>query len=255
MKRQEITNNVAIALNAPLPRQTKTYTVIPHWTVLKVINGCMEKNKLTANNIIYTSTHTGNVLTGKYILDTENSSDLKVSFGFTNSYDKTTRFCITSCAYIPETDMYMMFDKYTYKRKHTGTGDQDSYTNIGHIIEIAKDTLSNYEELRQKMTSINLSKVKFGQLLGELVVRNMLTISQMSLALKYSKYTNFGYDKYNLWELFNHILKAASFGQIKQIQEKNIALQMYLYAKYCNVIPMKEEDKPTSYETAKNLFD
>ncbi len=160
--------------------------------------------------------------------------DMNLMFMFTNSYDKTTRFCIQSAAYIRQSQNVMTIDNSRYRRLHKGRGDVESYENIQRTIANARDTIDIFKQLKQSMMQQTLITEDFGRLLGELVIKKLITITQMSIAITNHKKSYFGLDKNNPWEVFNAISEAAMDGAIDKLQEKYTALQMYLYAKYCD---------------------
>ncbi len=61
--RQKVEVGKEIALLCPLPEQTKTYSVIPHETVLKVIDNSIQRNNFSLTGTRYISSHMGRVFT------------------------------------------------------------------------------------------------------------------------------------------------------------------------------------------------
>ena len=224
MKKQEINRGKMFAISAPLPEQTKTYTVIPHAKVIELIEGGLQVNNFNIVNSTFDSSHLGDVLVARYYTEDMIDDDMRLSFQFTNSYDKTTRFHMNVCCYIPQSKAVMMFDNYSYSRRHTGNGDKESYDNIMDTIRRSKDSIKQFMELKKCMIDQQLSKEEFG------------------------KKSYFGLDEWNLWEIFNAILEACNDGQLNHLQERQLALQMFIYSKYCNI------EKKTPTEVMNELF-
>ncbi len=248
MKKQEINRGKMFAISAQLPEQTKTYTVIPHAKVIELIEGGLQTNNFNIVNSTFDSSHLGDVLVARYYTEDMIDDDMRLSFQFTNSYDKTTRFHMNVCCYIPQSNSVMMFDNYSYSRRHTGNGDKESYDNIMDTIRRSKDSIKQFIELKKCMIDQQLSKEEFGRLLGELVILRMMNVTQMCSALRNKKKSYFGLDEWNLWEIFNAILEACNDGSLNHLQERQLALQMFIYSKYCNI------EKKTPTEVMNELF-
>ena len=86
--------------NAELPEHNESYAVIPHIDVIENTTNMLNAAGFTITEEIYRANANANVAQGIYHIKPTNSHDIDVineteigmMFGWTNSYDKSTRF-------------------------------------------------------------------------------------------------------------------------------------------------------------------
>ena len=124
--------------NAELPKHGKTYTVIPHKSIIDYTDNLLRENNFVVKNKKFRSNAGAKVAQGIYEIVSTHDDDLGMMFAWTNSYDKSTRFQCGIGAYVFVCNNGMIHgDMASYARKHTGTAHLDVQTQIGSQVKYA----------------------------------------------------------------------------------------------------------------------
>lgn len=237
MRRTNRETTIQLIKSIPLPKQTRSYTVIPHGVVIDLIEKAIERCGFEVSKVRFTSNHNYRALYGTYYLKADD--DMYLTFNFTNSYDKTECFISAPGLYVVLTDNNMLSDSSYWKRKHTGTSDMEAYDNINHSMTQAKYA---FEEMKKDITAFKnamISPIEFGKLLGEMYARKLITSSELNDAWKYGKKPpiDFKLPKGNIWILYNAVLNAVKDSGVKKLMERQILIHRFFKEKY-NVQPI-----------------
>jgi hypothetical protein len=201
-------------LGAALPNHADTYTVIKHEDV---INLCINELEQAGFNIIgetYRATSQGDIATGVYKVTYGNDPDLGIMLAWTNSYNKQVAFNCTSGAYVVNSGNLMIGNYGTlnkFRRKHTGTADEDTENSIKDQITHAKMHFASLAEDKKKMEAIKMSRTEQAELLGILFAKeDLLTPRQATIVKKLMNKPNFFYSggSDSLWTFYNYVSEA-----------------------------------------------
>jgi len=201
-------------VGAALPNHADTYTVIKHEDV---INLCINELEQAGFNIIgetYRATSAGDIATGVYKVTYGNDPDLGIMLAWTNSYNKQVAFNCTSGAYVVNSGNLMIGNYGTlnkFRRKHTGTADEDTENSIKDQITHAKMHFASLAEDKKKMEAIKLNRTEQAELLGILFAReDLLTPRQATIVKKLMNKPNFFYGggSDSLWTYYNYVSEA-----------------------------------------------
>ena len=201
-------------IGAALPNHADTYTVIKHEDV---INLCINELEQAGFNIIgetYRATSLGDIATGVYKVSYGNDPDLGIMLAWTNSYNKQVAFNCTSGAYVVNSGNLMIGNYGTlnkFRRKHTGTADEDTENSIKDQITHAKMHFASLAEDKKKMENIKMSRTEQAELLGILFAKeDLLTPRQATIVKKLMNKPNFFYGggSDSLWTFYNYVSEA-----------------------------------------------
>ena len=201
-------------VGAALPNHADTYTVIKHEDV---INLCINELEQAGFNIIgetYRATSQGDIATGVYKVTYGNDPDLGIMLAWTNSYNKQVAFNCTSGAYVVNSGNLMIGNYGTlnkFRRKHTGTADEDTENSIKDQITHAKMHFASLAEDKKKMEAIKMSRTEQAELLGILFAKeDLLTPRQATIVKKLMNKPNFFYGggSDSLWTFYNYVSEA-----------------------------------------------
>lgn len=242
-------------VNAPLPQQTKTYTVISHSYAINTILQALEDNGFTVKEEEYRCNEGGKVAHGCFVVDYQEDPELSMVYSFSNSYDKSLRFKSTVGAKVNLNDAYMLCDMDRWIRKHTGTADNETEKTIIDHITNAKTYFSQLVKDKETMKTIAISLSEFGTVIGELFLREVLTSDQISFIGKEFKSPSYNYPtaKLNLWTCYNHIINALKMSHPSKWMHNQISVHLYFNSRY-NLVPF-DDDEPVDPETEQVVID
>lgn len=243
-------------VNAPLPQQTKTYTVISHSYAINTILQALEDNGFTVKEEEYRCNEGAKVANGSFVVDYQLDPELTMVYSFSNSYDKSLRFKSTVGAKVILTDSYMLCDTDRWIRKHTGTADNETEKSIIDHITNAKTYFAQLVKDKETMKGITISLSEFGTIIGELFLREILTSDQISFIGKEYKAPSFKYPttKLNLWTCYNHVINALKMSHPSKWMHNQMAVHLYFSSRY-NLDTFDEEETTTDPETESIIID
>jgi len=133
-----------------------------------------------------------------------------MSFNWTNSYDKSTKFQCAVGGFVWENNAYVIEkEDNTFIRKHTGDADTLVQETIADKIANAEKYYLSVLDAKHKMENIKVSRGQIAKILGDLYFNfDMISIEQLSGIKK--EYTKPSYvystDSDSLWTVYCHIL-------------------------------------------------
>jgi hypothetical protein len=198
--------------NYSLPNHGKSYTVIPHGTIIDEA-----KNQLTAAGFVikkelYKTTLTGDVAQGMYHLESGNDPEMGLMFVWSNSYNKTMAFkcAIGAHVFICSNGM-VSGDLGTYRRRHSGTALTDVTSFIQEQIADASKYYDKLVHDKQMLKDVSLSPREKGTILGRLFAEDeILTLTQVGIVKREIDKPSHFYSSNSdsAWDMYNHITLA-----------------------------------------------
>ena len=232
---------------AALPPATKTYTVISHKFIIDTIVEALENNGFELNGEEYKCTTDANVASGTFMITYAGDQDLNMMYSFNNSYDKSLRFRAAIGAQINANSSYMLGNTDSWIRKHTGTADQEAHDLINDHISNASMYFDQLIQDKENMKQMLISKSEFGAILGELFIKDHLTVDQISHCRKQFIGASFNYEEMpakhniNLWTAYMVIADALRQSHPAKWMNAQIATHLYFVSKY-NITDFDEEE-------------
>jgi hypothetical protein len=201
-------------INAPLPVQTDTYTVISHDFIISKTKELLAANNLEIERELYSCNINADIARGTLFLNSSVDPDLGMSFNWVNSYDKSTKFSCAISGNIRISDAIMMSNgSGSYIRKHTGTADTDILTSLSDQITNSAKYFAILTADKDYMKNIKVSERKRAEVLGLMYFYNqLLTSDQINVVKKELVKPSFTYAVGNdtLWYMYCCIAHAIS---------------------------------------------
>jgi hypothetical protein len=197
-------------IKAPLPQQTKSYTVISHQFVIDTALTELTNAGFEIEQELYKCTLNGDVAQGNYYLKHEGDPDMGLMFSWANSYDKSTRFKCAIGGYIKDSKAFIIGGKMaSWGRKHTGTADQETLTQIQDQVVNAQQYFDQLVADKEAMKQITITEQQGAEMVGRMLIeKKILSLEQVGVVkseLKKSSY-NYSGNQDSLWWFYNHII-------------------------------------------------
>lgn len=233
--------------SAALPAKTKSYTVISHNFVITTILQTLQKHGFQVEAEEYRCTPGAQVAQGTFHINYQGDPELGMVYSFSNSYDKTLRFRAAIGARVLINDAYMISEDDHWKRKHTGTSDQETADTIEEHIQNAQMYFDQMKTAKDAMKAIEIDKDTFGATVGRLLFKGLLAIDQVSLILREYNNPSFKYTTgpNNLWTCYNHIIYALKQTHPSRWMQNQAGVHLY-FATTWNLIQFDEEPEETN---------
>ena len=221
-------------VNAPLPPATQTYTVISHQFVIDTVTQELNNNGFSIEKELYKCTDEAQVASGLFKLTYGNDPELSLMYAFGNSYDKTMKFKSAVGVYVNQNDTVMISKFNDWTRKHTGSADNETVETITTQITQAAQFFDELKYHKDLMININVNRLEFAAIVGELFFLKFITIDQVSIILKEYDNPSFTYTHpaESLWTCYNHILVALKRTHPKNWIDNQIAVHLHICNKY-----------------------
>jgi hypothetical protein len=198
--------------NADLPLHGKTYTVIPHRSIIDHTENLLRENNFIIKNKNFRSNAGAKVVQGVYQIVSTHDDDMGMMFAWTNSYDKSTRFQCGIGAYVFVCNNGMIHgDMATFARKHTGSADIEVQRQIASQIKYAHKHFNQLIQDKDQFKQTNLSIKEQAELLGRLFIdEGILDATQMSCVKREIDKPSYDYKSSPTsgWSFYNHITNA-----------------------------------------------
>jgi len=194
----------------PLPVKTDTYTVISHGFIIDEVKKGLAKAGFEILAEEYRANNNLEVARGSYVIKRSEDPNFLMSFNWTNSYDKSTKFQCAVGGFVWENNAYVIEkEDNTFIRKHTGDADTLVQETIADKIANAEKYYLSVLDAKHKMENIKVSRGQVAKILGDLYFNfDMISIEQLSGIKK--EYTKPSYvystDSDSLWTVYCHIL-------------------------------------------------
>ena len=203
----------AIALNAPLPERTATYSPVSHAEIIEAIT----TNAITNNlNIIRNRTYTnmfGTRVVGFFDIEDGsefgNSNGLKMMLGYANSYDKSRSVAFVAGASVWICGNGMISGSLmAFKRKHTGTVASELEERIQTGVDKMRSDFGRLNMEVDIMKNYSLTPRQKAEILGIMYFEhNLVTPTQLSVIKRELTQSEHFKDD-NAWSLYNNVTEA-----------------------------------------------
>lgn len=194
----------------PLPVKTETYTVISHGFIIDQVKQELAKAGFEVVAEEYRANNNLEVARGSYIIRRSEDPNFMMSFNWTNSYDKSTKFQCAVGGYIWENNAYVIEKEgNSFIRKHTGDADTLAKDTIADKIANAEAYYQSVLDTKRKMEHIKVNRGEVSKILGNLYINfDMISIEQLSGIKKEYLKPSYVYstDSDSLWTIYCHIL-------------------------------------------------
>jgi hypothetical protein len=229
-------------VNAALPTATKSYTVISHSYAINTILQALEDNNFKINEETYRCSVDGQIGHGTFIIDYQGDPDLSMAYSFSNSYNKKLKFKAAVGAFVSINGAQMISEMDHWKRKHTGTADEETEEVINDQISNAQQHFDQLLKDKEAMKLINIDRNTFGHVIGELYINGYLETDQISIIKREYSQSAFNYttSKDCLWTCYNHVVYALRKSHPVKWMKNQIAVHLYFCSKF-NLTQFDEE--------------
>ena len=207
--------------SSALPSHGSTYTVIPHKDVMKHTEDILKNNGFYIERELYRANMNAQVAQGIYHIkpipqvfnmystEVKEEEDLGMMFGWTNSYDKSTRFQCAIGGYVMVcSNGIVSGDMASFARKHTGNANAEVIAQISSQIKSAHKYFKQLVVDKNNLRTIDLSIKEQSELLGRLFFdKKLLDVTQMSCIKSEMNTPSYDYkaDQDNAWAFYNHV--------------------------------------------------
>lgn len=191
--------------SVPVPAKTDSYTPIPHADFIKNIQDTVQGMGMQITGRYYYANKEGNQLIGQYKLSHE-ESDLALSIGFKNSYDKSMAAGFALGARVIVCGNGMVSGEFAFRKKHTGTADLEMQEAIVHALDMSKQKFVKLIETKESMKKVIMDKSVINSLIGELYFeKEIIRAEQLSLikSIYEEPIHDYGVNKDCAWNIYN----------------------------------------------------
>ena len=248
-KNSTIISSESILRAIPLPKKTKTYTVISHGHVIDKIKEELNKAGFTIDRAEYTHSHGGDIARGNIYLHSDKDLDMGLIFTWINSYNKMVKFSCAVGGFIYDNNTSFIGSEGMYwLRKHTGTA-LDEADNV--IEQLASHANKHFDEIileKERMKAMPLSIDEYGCVMGALYFElDLLTPNQASGVKNERKKPQHTYkDSDTLWGLYKILMFGISDMPLNKWQTSQQKLHHTIMNEYAIATTVDDTNKQES---------
>lgn len=193
--------------SAVLPPKTDSYTPISHKFIDESTKKVLKEMGFTISKIHYRSSTDGRVGQAEYHLNYGNDPEMGLMVAWQNSYNKLVSFKYAVGAHVFIcSNGCVAGDIGAYRRKHTGTADEDATSTIVSYLSSAKNIFEKLVEDREKLKKIDLTPTRMAEIMGRMFIeKEIITSTQINIMkreLEKPTY-DYGVPVNNAWSLYN----------------------------------------------------
>lgn len=226
-----------IASKTP-PSKTKTYSPVAHSYLIDLILEAKEKFDLTLYEENYVVDKWWDRMVGLFTFHSNKEYGKTIAIG--NSYDKSRAVfaAVGGVVFICTNGLFT--GEYTFKRKHTGSVNQEVKDFINETFYKMFETEEVIDKFISNSKNTMLSVHQIYKILGELFIRyEILNTSQLNKVkkllyddddfkdLKKGNFLDLESFDTSLWEVYNHCTEALKTSNSNNYVRKHIALHNY----------------------------
>lgn len=207
MEKKTYSTTKELLTNTPVPQQTRTYKPVSHEQLIDLTLESIYQAGFELDKELYTASANGQIANGRFTISNVTDRDMQLQIGWQNSYNRqlTLKFAIGARIFICQNGC-VSGDYGAFKKKHVGEVQTFTPAAITDYIKAAGDAFERMQKERDIMKTIELSKTRRAQLIGEMVIeKEMITPTQMNIISREIKKPTHDYDCENsLWELYQY---------------------------------------------------
>jgi hypothetical protein len=198
-------------INAQVPQQTKSYVPVSHLELIEFVKERLDKANLKICHEKYEGNKQGNQLFGAIsVTAPSDSTELRMSIGFRNSYDKSMPVGFVAGAQVIVCSNLMFSGDVVQTRKHTANINRD----LGDTLEVAmqkiESTFNQIEEDTILFKGRELSMERAHQAFGELLLngKGIVSTNQVLAAAQLFNEPIHGFGNETVWGFYNAFTEA-----------------------------------------------
>lgn len=223
------------AMTAPIPARTETYTPIGHRFFLDTITGEINNDRAleVTGQRIYTNLN-GQKLVGYTSvkhrgMESDPEFGLEMLLAYKNSYDKSMAAGLAAGVNVMMcTNGCISGDMLSFKRKHTGTIQEELTEKVKQAITSMKEGFGNLVLEIDIMKDFNLTAKQKAELMGVMYFEeNMVTPNQLSVIKKEIKESEH-FTGNTLWDLYNNVTESLKSSHPLNHIEDHIKLHEFM---------------------------
>ncbi len=193
--------------SAPLPEKTDSYTPIAHETIDKITRTALQEQGFVLSKTFYRSSTDGRLGQAEYHINYGDDPEMGLMIAWQNSYNKLISFKYAIGAHVMVcSNGAVSGDIGAYKRKHTGTADEEAASQIKYYLQNAKQIFLNLVRDREHLKKIDLSPERMAEIIGRMFIhKEIITSTQINIMKREMETPSFDYGVpvHNAWSLYN----------------------------------------------------
>lgn len=229
--------------SAPLPERTESYTPIAHKVIDDKTREILQDMGFTLTTSKYNSSTDGMLGQCQYNIQYGNDTEMGLMVAWQNSYNKLVSFKYAVGAHVMVCSNGMVAgDLGAYRRKHTGTADQEAFEIIRNYLSSAKTIFEKLIADREHLKQINLTPTRMAELMGKMFIENeIITSTQINIMKRemYNPTYDYGVPKHNAWALYNFATHAFKEDSPRSWMKRHIDLHDFFGKEFA--LPMPSE--------------
>lgn len=199
-------------VNAPVPPKTDSYTPISHSKIITNTLETLEGYNFKVKTARYRSSADGLIGSGEYHIEYGADPEMGLMLAWQNSYNKqvTFKYAIGAHVFVCANGM-VAGDLAAYKRKHTGTADEEALGYIHGYIGDAAKIFGKLIEDREMLKKHNLTLGGAAEMMGRMFICNQIITSTHLNIIKReieNPTYEYGVGPLNAWALYNYATHA-----------------------------------------------
>lgn len=205
MKLQRIHNNSDSWRNTPATYIGSRYAPVLHSVVIDTVAEFLYKKGLEVKKEHYLTDSQALKAIGVINLGSLDD-ELDFTIAWRNSLDGTRSFAVVSGSVVSIcSNMNIWGDSYEFKRKHTGSAEEEIIVALTRAIEDFNVVYKEHRAIRDLLKEQFIDHATRSYILGELFLTNVLAANQISIMKREIEAASFDYkSKDTLWEIYNH---------------------------------------------------
>lgn len=208
-----------------LPKQTKTYTVVPNERIFELINHEIDNYGLTVKNIDLTTTLNRKKIIGIYDFESDDS-ELGFRLGFKNSYDGTVSFGLGIGDVVWLCSNGMINAEIKSSRIHRGNAMEDIEDMVKYGFESFVATHNKNVLLKKKLKEVACPDVN--NIIGKVFMNGIMNTTELNVFKKELKngtlFNNINDDNFSAWDFYNCGTEALKLASINTYFQKHLDL-------------------------------
>jgi hypothetical protein len=197
---------------AVLPSHGKTYTVIPHGSLIDETRKELQAAGFEVTKELYKTNLDSQIAQGIYHLNYGNDPDMGLMFAWSNSYNKTMKFkCAVGAQVFICMNGMVSGNLSNYSRIHTGNALQEAIDTIKVQISNARKFYDQLVKDKEMLKGITLTRGEQAAIVGQLLIeQDVLTLSQVGIVKREIEEPTHTYNAPadSAWTLYNHVTLA-----------------------------------------------
>ena len=214
-----------------MPKGTHSYVPISHYDLAMNVGSIAEK-------IIDKELHSqryGIARNGQHMFGTltykEEDSEMGVSIGFRNSYDKSMSVGICVGAKVFVCENLMMTGEISVMRKHTGGIMEELNGLIFNVLFNSENKFTTLQEDKEEFEKVDVTNIKAWETMGRLFGKGIINTPQIStMRREWKSPSHQEFETPNLWSLYNAGTESLKSCSPTRIMNSHIKLHRELKA-------------------------